>query len=553
MTESWSIEWAAVGEWWRGAVIYQIYPRSFQDSNGDGIGDLRGVRARLRHVAGLGADAIWIAPFFPSPQHDFGYDVSDYTGVDPQFGTLEDFDAVVAEAHRLGLRVLIDQVWSHSSDAHPWFADSRARRFGRDDWYIWVDPRPDGGPPNNWLGVFGGSAWTWEPRRRQYYLHHFLPQQPKLNLAHPDVLDAVLNAGRFWLDRGVDGFRLDALDFMAHDPALTDNPARPLAEVPSKPFAMQDHLHDMAGPQTVEVLAAIRGLLNTYPGTVAMAEVGSQMTRIPPLARAGQYTDAQAGPMHMAYSLRMMKQPGDAASLAAFIREAEDEAGQGWLVWAFSNHDVARVATRWGNGDRRAAQCYMALLLCLRGSVCLYQGEELGLPEADVPFDRLQDPFGLTFWPEFAGRDGCRTPMPWTPEAPAGNTWLPLPSEHLGLSVAVQEADAGSMLNTTRALLAWRKTSPALRTGSLTLRPADAPLLAFERVEGDERLLCVFNLGPDPVSVPWTDGVPAPVPGFPVPEEGRLAAWSAAVYRLQQFMNIPRLSRVVSERVDHAV
>ena len=525
-------------DWWRGAVIYQIYPRSFQDSDGDGIGDLRGVWARLGHVADLGADAIWIAPFFPSPQRDFGYDVSDYTGVDPQFGTLDDFDAVVAEAHRLGLRVLIDQVWSHTSDLHPWFVDSRARRGGRDDWFVWADPRPDGGPPNNWLGVFGGGAWTWEPRRRQYYLHHFLPEQPKLNLRYPDALAAVLDAGRFWLDRGVDGFRLDAIDFMAHDPALPDNPARALAEVPSKPFAMQDHLHDMAAPETTDILAAIRGLLDSYPGAVAMAEVGSQTTRATPLARAGHYTHEDGGPMHMAYSLRMMKQPGDAAGLAAFIAEAEAEAGAGWLVWAFSNHDVARVGSRWGGGDLRAARCYMALLLCLRGSVCLYQGEELGLPEAEVPFDRLQDPFGLTYWPEFAGRDGCRTPMPWTAEAPHGgftvngNAWLPLPDAHLNLSVDVQAAKGDSMLAASRGLLAWRKTQPALRTGSLTLRAAEAPLLAFERAESGERLLCVFNLDGAPQHLPWNDGVAVPVPGFEAPADGRLSGWGAAVYRL---------------------
>lgn len=521
--------------WWRGAVIYQIYPRSFQDSDGDGVGDLKGVRARLGHVADLGADAVWIAPFFPSPQADFGYDVSDYTGVDPQFGTLEDFDAVVAEAHRLGLRVLIDQVWSHTSDAHPWFVDSRARRGGREDWYVWADPRPDGGPPNNWLGVFGGGAWTWEPRRRQYYLHHFLPQQPKLNLRNPECLAAVLETGRFWLERGVDGFRLDAIDFMAHDPALADNPARPLAEVPSKPFAMQDHLHDMAHPDTVEILGAIRGLLDQYPGAVAMAEVGSQMTRAKPVERAGLYT---SGPMHMAYSLRMMKQPGDAAGLAAFIAEAEAEAGQGWLVWAFSNHDVARVASRWGGGDGRAAKCYMALLLCLRGSVCLYQGEELGLTEAEVPYERLRDPFGLTYWPEFAGRDGCRTPMPWAGQGPGagftanGNAWLPIPEEHLGISVEVQQHSGDSMLAVTRGLVDWRRGLPALRTGALRLRDVEAPLLAFERGEGGDRLLCVFNLGPAPRHLPWNDGRPLAVPGFAKPADGGLDGWGAAVFRL---------------------
>ncbi len=264
-------------EWWRGAVIYQIYPRSFFDSNADGIGDLPGVATKLDHVASLGVDAIWLGPFFASPQKDFGYDVAHHTEVDPVFGTLEDFDKLVRRAHTLGLKVLIDQVWTHTSDQHPWFTESRAdRRNERADWYIWADPAPDGTPPNNWLSVFGGSAWTWDPRRRQYYLHNFLTHQPKLNLRNPAVMAALLASGEFWLQRGVDGFRLDAIDFLLQDPHLRSNPAVPRpAETPVKPFGLQYHVHDMLQPDASALMAQIRALTDRYPGAATLAEVSS--------------------------------------------------------------------------------------------------------------------------------------------------------------------------------------------------------------------------------------------------------------------------------------
>ncbi|MBY0430221.1 MAG: alpha-glucosidase, partial [Rhodospirillales bacterium] len=335
-----------VSDWWRGAVLYQIYPRSFQDSDGDGIGDLKGILRRLDHVAGLGADAIWISPFFASPQKDFGYDVSDYLAVDPLFGSLDDFDRLVARAHTLGLRVLIDQVWSHTSNRHAWFQESCA---GGDtaEWYVWADARADGSPPNNWLSVFGGPAWNWDPRRRQYYLHHFLAAQPKLNLRHPAVLEALLRVGAFWLDRGVDGFRLDAVDFMMHDPALRDNPPRQPegGGRPLKPFGLQEHLHDMAHPDTLATLAAIRGLMDRYPGRTTVAEISSEFDA---LTRAANYTGAAGARLHMAYTLRLMRQPFTAPAIAAAIAEVAAKIGEGWQCWAFSNHDVVRVASRWG-------------------------------------------------------------------------------------------------------------------------------------------------------------------------------------------------------------
>ncbi len=490
-----------MAEWWRGAVVYELYPRSFCDSNGDGIGDLAGITARLDHVAGLRVDAVWIAPFFPSPMTDYGYDVSDYCAVDPQFGTLAEFDALLAKAHRLGLKVLIDQVWSHSSDRHPWFLDS-AESGRKADWYVWADAKPDGSPPNNWLSVFGGPAWRWDPRRRQYYLHHFLSSQPKLNLRHPEVMAAVLESGAFWLDRGVDGFRLDAVDFMAHDPDLRDNPARPVAVTPLRPFGLQQHLHDMAHPDTVGLLRQVRGLMARYPGTATIAEVSSEDDA---LRRANACTSGEGG-LHMAYTLRLMKGDFGAEPMNAAIAAVEQRFDDGWLCWAFSNHDVPRVAGRWGDGSPAFARMAMALLLCLRGSVCLYQGEELGLADADLPFEDLHDPYGITFWPRFKGRDGCRTPMPWEARKAhggftSGRPWLPLPPEHMALAVDAQQVAPESMLNHTRRLLHWRKDHPAMVRGSLRQLRLDGGLIGFERHCGADRGRCIFNLGREPCSV----------------------------------------------------
>lgn len=498
-------------DWWRGSVVYEIYPRSFQDGDGDGIGDLAGIVRRLPQVAALGVDAIWIAPFYRSPMKDFGYDVSDYCAVDPTFGTLADFDRVVAEAHALGLKVLIDQVWCHTSDRHPWFLESCADPAGRrGDWYVWADAKADGSPPNNWLSVFGGPAWRWDPRRRQYFLHHFLASQPKLNLRNPDVLDALAGVGEFWLDRGVDGFRLDAVDFMLHDPELRDNPPRPPADgqMPVKPFGLQTHLYDMAHPDTLAVTRRIRALMDRYPGTTTIAEVSSEFDA---LHRASDYTGGDGDRLHMAYTLRLTRGAFDAGHLRTVIAEVEDRfADGGWLCWAFSNHDVERVASRWGDGSAACAKMMLALLLSLRGGICLFQGEELGLPEAELPYEALRDPYGINFFPQFKGRDGCRTPIPWEAGAPNGGfstapPWLPLPREHLPLAVDAQEADAHSVLYAARALLRWRRSQPALRDGKLRLLASDGDVLAFERGSGDAAILCAFNIAPLPGALPLAE------------------------------------------------
>ncbi len=489
--------------WWRGATIYQIYPRSFADSNHDGIGDLPGITARLDHVADLGVDAIWLSPVCLSPQRDFGYDVSDHTAIDPLFGTLADFDALVDRAHALGLRVLLDQVWSHTSTQHAWF---RASRTGAAmaDWYVWADAQPDGTPPNNWLSVFGGSAWTWEPRRRQFYLHHFLADQPQLNLQNPAVQDGLLDTGRFWLDRGVDGFRLDAVDFFAHDPALISNPA---ASSPAGPklFGRQVHEHDMLQPARFDFLARIRALTDQYPGVVTLGEVSSQDGAF---ERCREYTSSDDH-LHMAYTLKPLREGFSHAAMQALVDEAAHPSGS--LCWSFSNHDVQRAVSRWNptpeqRPDARFARLLMAFQLCLRGSVCLYQGEELGLEEAELEEADLRDPFGIAYWPEFRGRDGSRTPMPWvSAEAHGGFSsqlpWLPVSQAHRDQAVDVQQANPDSLLHDWRRFLRYRAHHPALRHGEMRSLRLPVPLLGFVREDGHERIVCLFNFSAETVAL----------------------------------------------------
>ncbi|HEY4253942.1 MAG TPA: alpha-glucosidase [Roseomonas sp.] len=492
--------------WWRGAVIYQIYPRSFLDSDGDGVGDLRGAIARLDHVAALGADAIWLCPFYTSPQDDFGYDVADHLAVDPQFGTLADFDALLAAAHARGLKVLIDLVGGHTSNRHAWFQESRAGRDGdKADFYVWADPSPDGTPPNNWLSVFGGPAWQYDVRRRQYYLHHFLVSQPALNLANPKALDALLEVGEFWLRRGVDGFRLDAVDFLAHDPALPANPAAPKDRTPAKLFGMQDHRHDMMHPATYGILARIRALADRY-GAVTLGEVSSQPGAY---RRVMDYTRGE-GHLHMAYTLSPLRDGFDWPTLRTLLRRLGEAGEEGWACFSFSNHDVARAATRWAPGgvpDDRHTRLLIALLLSLRGTACVYQGEELGLPDVALSEDEIRDPFGLAYWPDFKGRDGSRTPMPWSADAPqAGFTaaaapWLPIRAEHAARAADRQERDPDSVLRFTRAMIAFRKAHPALTRGTLRQLDLPEPLIGFLREEGGAGVACVFNLAPEPVAI----------------------------------------------------
>jgi alpha-glucosidase len=500
----------AAEAWWRGATIYQIYPRSFADGNGDGVGDLRGIIEKLDYVASLGVDVVWISPFYPSPMKDFGYDVSDYCDVDPLFGTLKDFDDLIQRARSLGLRIMIDQVWSHTSDRHDWFVRSRSSRTNeKADWYVWADPRPDGSPPNNWLSVFGGGAWTWNAGRRQYYLHHFLSSQPQLNLHNEQVVQALLDTARFWLDRGVQGFRLDAIDFMFHDPALRDNPPRPLPAgcVPVRPFGMQRHLYDMLQPQTMAFMTRLRHLMRDYPGTITLGEVSSEEGAF---QRCAAYTDAAKERLDMAYTLAMMKGPLSAQRLREVLTEIQPAIEDGCVCWAFSNHDVVRAITRWGGGqsDQRLGRLLMALLGVLPGVPCIYQGEELGLSEARIAPEDVRDPYGLSFYPAFVGRDGCRTPMPWMQGDRSGGftgasqTWLPLPAEHLAMAVDRQTSDAASLLNDYRGFLRWRKSEPAILHGTMRLVAMPEPFFAIERVLDSRRIFAVFNLAARSACIP---------------------------------------------------
>ena len=489
--------------WWRGATLYQVYPRSFADADGDGVGDLAGIARRLPHVASLGVDGVWISPFFKSPMRDFGYDVADHCAVDPRFGTLADFDALVTEAHRLGLKVVIDQVWSHTASEHPWFQESRASRDNpRADWYVWADARPDGSPPTNWQSWMGGPTWSWEPRRRQYHLHNFLPQMPDLNLHHPAVQDALLAVGRFWLERGVDGFRLDTANYYCHDPLLRDNPPQPPERRGDVPAAMQQHLFNVCQPETLPFLERVRALLDGFDGRgarFAVAEIGSHDN----LARMIEYTRGRDR-LHTAYSFLLLGPRPRADELAAMMSPwQQGEGAEAWPSWALSNHDAPRVATRWAQGDPARARQLLVLLACLRGTLFLYQGEELGLPQSEIAFEDLQDPFGKAHWPGNPGRDGCRTPMPWVGDHPTGGftegrPWLPSDPAHRALAVDRQEADPGSTLQLTRRVLALRRAHPALRLGRFETLHADADVLVCRRVHGADAVLAAFNLGGRP-------------------------------------------------------
>lgn len=500
-------------DWWRGAVIYQIYPRSYQDSNGDGIGDLKGITARLPHIAELGADAIWISPFFTSPMKDFGYDVSNYVDVDPMFGTLADFDGLIAEAHRLGIRVMIDLVISHTSDQHPWFVESRSSRNNpRSDWYVWADAKPDGTPPNNWLSIFGGSAWQWDPTRMQYYMHNFLTSQPDLNLHNPEVQDAVLDAVRFWLKRGVDGFRLDTINFYFHDKLLRDNPAlaperRNASTAPAvNPYNFQEHLYDKNRPENLEFLKRFRAVLEEFPAIAAVGEVGDSQRG---LEIVGEYTSGN-DKMQMCYAFEFLAPDALTPARVAEVQQAFAKAApEGWACWAFSNHDVVRHVTRWGAdvADQDAfAKQLAAILLTQRGSACIYEGEELGLTEADIAFEDLQDPYGIQFWPEFKGRDGCRTPMVWDSHAAkagfstAAKTWLPIPVEHVIKAVDTQQGREDSVLEQYRRFLAFRRQHPAFAKGDIAFYPVDGNVLLYSRSLGNETVLCVFNMGAQPAT-----------------------------------------------------
>ncbi len=497
-----------MADWWRGGVIYQIYPRSFCDADDDGVGDLRGVASKLDYLASLGVDGVWLSPFFRSPMRDFGYDVSDYRDIDPVFGTLADFDALLAGAHARSLKVVIDQVYSHTSDQHQWFKESRKSRDNpKADWYVWAGAKDDGGPPNNWISLFGGQAWSWDTRRRQYYMHNFLGEQPDLNFHNPEVQKAMLDIARFWLDRGVDGFRLDVANFYYCDRLLRDNPPKRQGGGFARPYQHQRHLYDRSQPENLAFMATLRSLVDEYPDRMTVAEIGSDSY----IRRSIEYSSP--GRLHTAYNFMLLENGPLTARLVRGALEAwtSDEA---WPSWSFSNHDVVRVRTRWGGDDAGDdfTLLLLGVLMCLRGTIFLYQGEELGLPQADVPPEKLKDPEGIRFWPDSLGRDGCRTPIPWRSEAlNAGfssvEPWLPVDRRHARLAVDRQSRDPSSILNRTRNFIAFRQRHEALRLGDMRFVDAPEPVLAFTRNLGTQSLYCAFNLGPDDVRLALPAGV----------------------------------------------
>lgn len=482
-------------QWWQTGIIYQIYPRSYQDTNGDGVGDLPGIIQRLDYLQQLQVDAIWLSPIYPSPMHDFGYDVADYTGINPLFGTMPDFDHLLAEAHQRGIKVIIDLVPNHTSDEHPWFVESRRSRDNpKRDWYIWRDPAPDGGPPNNWLSFFGGPAWTYDEQTGQYYLHQFVTQQPELNYRHPDVLPAMLDVMRFWLDKGIDGFRVDVIWLMLKDEQLCDEPSNPDAN-PNNPHSQLLHIYTQDVDGIHDIVRQMRAVVDEYAERVLIGEIYLPIERL--VTYYGHNDET-----HMPYNFQLLELPWEPSVIRRAIETYEaalpDDA---WPNWVLSNHDRPRIATRAGADQARVAGM---LLLTLRGTPTIYYGEEIGMENVPIPADKVQDPPALNM-PELAdiiGRDPVRTPMQWDAGPHAGfaapdvEPWLPLAADAAQRNAAAQENDAASHLSFYRALIALRRAEPALTVGTYTAVEAGADeVIAYVRTAPDaDRFLIVLNL-----------------------------------------------------------
>ncbi|MBY0519088.1 MAG: DUF3459 domain-containing protein [Sphingomonas sp.] len=514
--------------WWQRGVIYQVYPRSFQDSDGDGIGDLAGIEARLDHIAALGVDAVWLSPVFPSPMADFGYDVADYCDIDPMFGDLAAFDRLLAAVHARGLKLLLDFVPNHSSDQHPWFVESRAsRNSARRDWYIWRDPAPGGGPPNNWISDFGGSSWEWDATTGQYYLHAFLREQPDLNWRNPDLRAAMMDVLRFWLDRGVDGFRIDVLWHIVKAADLPDNPLN-RAWTPAqteRDRVIQRHSTDQ--PEAHAIAAEFRALADTYGDRVLIGEIF-----LPNERHARWYGTVDRPEVHLPFNFQLIENAWEASVLRRMIGAYEASLPpHGWPNWVIGSHDAPRIAARIGEAQARVAAM---LLLTLRGTPTLYQGDEIGVGRVAIPPDRIRDPQDLRQPGIGIGRDRSRTPMPWDASPHAGfsavEPWLPLNADWPTRNVAAQSTDPGSMLGLYRSLLALRRSEAALSTGDFSLCDAPDGVLAYERRDGDRRLQVLLNLTDEAIPVAW-NGVPllstlagTPGPGMLRANEGLVLA-----------------------------
>ncbi|MGU3492546.1 alpha-amylase family glycosyl hydrolase [Xanthobacteraceae bacterium A53D] len=482
--------------WWQTGVIYQIYPRSFQDSDGDGVGDLEGIRTRLGHLEDLGVDALWISPIYPSPMADFGYDVADYTGIHPLFGTLDDFDRLVADAKGRGLKVILDLVPNHTSEQHPWFKEARASRDDpKRDWYIWRDPGPDGGPPNNWLSEFGGSAWAFDEATGQYYYHAFLASQPDLNWRNPEVAAAIHEAMRFWLKRGVDGFRVDVIWHMMKDVAFRDNPVNPNFVEGRNPYQTLLPIHTTDLPEVHEVIAGLRRVVDEFDDRLLIGEIYL------PVVRLGAYYGTNLDGAHLPFNFSLLEVAWDARAVDDLIARYEGALPPGgWPNWVLGNHDRPRVASRVGADQARVAAM---LLLTLRGTPTLYYGDEIGMANVAVPPERIQDPFEKNVPGLGLGRDQVRTPMQWDDTDNAGfstgEPWLPLAADYPDSNVKDQHTSSHSMLTLHRLLIRLRRLHPALARGDYQGIAAAGDLLAFVRVWEGERILVALNFGDEPL------------------------------------------------------
>lgn len=489
--------------WWRSGVLYQIYPRSFADSDGDGCGDLEGIIAHLDHLAWLGVDGIWLNPITPSPNADWGYDVADYTSVDPDFGDLDVLDRLVARAGELGIRVILDLVPNHTSDGHPWFLDARSSRTARHrDRYVWADARPDGSPPNNWVSVFGGSAWTWDDVTQQYYLHNFLPEQPDLNWWNEEVRTAFDDILRFWLDRGISGFRIDVAHALVKDLELRDNPPATPEDDPLTRALGQRQMFNMNRPEVHDVLRRWRAITDPYKPIL----VGE--TWVPDLTSMARFYGNGTDELHLALNVPFVF--GNLGSeMRVIVEKAEASIpGEAWPTWTGSNHDAGRFATRWCDGDDRKIRAALVMLLTLRGTPVLYYGDELGMTEVSVPRDRLKDPVGIRGWPDDPGRDRARTPMPWTNGPTGGFTrpdvepWLPAGGT-ASPNVADQRNDSGSALHLTRDLISLRRARTDLQVGGY--RTVEAPEGVWAWRRGD-RTIVALNHTVSPADLPVDAG-----------------------------------------------
>jgi len=491
--------------WWKGCVIYQVYCRSFYDANNDGIGDLNGVTLKLDYIKSIGVDAIWLTPFFKSPMLDMGYDVEDHIEVDPLFGSMKDFDELLLKAHKVGLKVMIDLVLSHTSDQHSWFKESSSdANNSKSDWYVWADPKDDGAEPNNWLSLFGGSAWKWSDTRKQYYLHNFLESQPDLNFHSEEVQKAQLEVIDFWCKKGVDGFRFDTVNFYFHDKKLRNNPklknATQNLTVPGvNPYGMLEHLYDKSQPESLEFFKKIRLLLNQYEGLASLGELGEENEKCFELME--EYTSGNDY-LNMCYAFDLLGGQLSSKKIKDYLNSIDKLSPNAWYCNSYSNHDVIRHLSRWTyNKDYREQYAIMTLnlLLALKGTVCLYQGEELGLLEGDIVFEELKDPYGIAFWPHFSGRDGCRTPMPWEANGKhlgfsTHEPWLPTQNKHKDYAIDLQQKDSNSMLNQYIYWINLRKLNPSLIEGTLDILNSREELIVFQRTLNNTQTICVFNL-----------------------------------------------------------